>query len=234
MIENKIDRWQLRSLLRKTAAEFGVSVGEQGSEQMAIHFALLLKWSLKISLTSLTRPEEIAARHFGESLFLVKLCNEPGDAENGLMVDVGSGAGFPGLPLKVVWPEITTVLLEPNQKKATFLKEVVRSAGIARADIYALRLEEALASGNPAARILCGQASLVTMRAVGVTTPMLDYLRKLLQPGGRLALFLGDDHAQLVQKHGGFEWASATSIPFSERRVILIGRLREARQASEK
>lgn len=229
-IENKVDSATLRSLLRKTTAELGVDVGERGIEQMAAHFALLLKWNRKINLTSLTRPEEIAARHFGESLYLSKIWNERNGSEDGLLVDVGSGAGFPGLPLKAIWPDLAAVLIEPNQKKATFLKEVVRSAGIEGVEVRALRLEEALASETGSKNCLRDRASIVTLRAVAVSATLLADLRNLLRPGGMLALFLGVQDAASAQTHLGFEWSSPVAIPHSERRVILIGKLCEIQQ----
>jgi 16S rRNA (guanine527-N7)-methyltransferase len=231
--EGEVDPETLRSLLRNTAAEFGVAVCERGIEQMGAHFALLLKWSRKINLTSLTRPEEIAVRHFGESLFLNKVLTKLGAPEDGLLVDVGSGAGFPGLPLKVVWPALFTVLLEPNQKKATFLKEVVRSAGIDGVEVRASRLDESLATDNAARKILRGRASIVTMRAVAVSAELTADLRKLLRPGGLLALFLGEEDAVTARTFPGFEWNAPVAIPHSERRVIVIGKLCEVQHAPD-
>lgn len=233
VIDSSVDRATLRSLLRKTAGEFGVAVGERGIEQMAAHFALLLKWNRKINLTSLTRPEEIAARHFGESMYLSKVWSELGAPVEGLLVDVGSGAGFPGLPLKAVWPDLATVVLEPNQKKATFLKEVVRSAGIQGVDVWALRLDKALAVGNPAEKNLRSRASIVTMRGVALSAELAADLRKLLRPSGMLAIFLGEQNAAATQKLPGFEWNSPVAIPHSERRVIVIGKLRDAQNTGD-
>jgi 16S rRNA (guanine527-N7)-methyltransferase len=226
-IDNKVDPATLRALLRNSAAEFGVAVRGRGIEQMAKHFALLLQWNRKINLTSLTRPEEIAARHFGESLYLSKVLSEINPTQDGLLIDVGSGAGFPGLPLKVVWPALATALLEPNQKKATFLKEVVRRTGVEGVDVHALRLGEALASRKDSGKELCGRASIVTVRAVAMSTKLLEDIRKLLRPSGLLALFLGLQDAAAVQQLRGFEWNPPVSIPHSERRVIVIGRLCE-------
>ena len=223
--EDAIDSAKLQSLLRNTVAEFGVTVGERGIEQMAAHFALLLKWNRKMNLTSLTRPKEIAARHFGESLYLSKVCSELGVLPEGVLVDVGSGAGFPGLPLKAVWPTLATVLLEPNQKKAIFLKEVVRNACFAGIAIRALRLDEAVAGSSADEPRLGSRASIATMRAVAVSPESLADLRKLLRPAGTLALFLGGEDALAVKKFPGFEWNTPIAIPHSVRRVIVLGRV---------
>ena len=222
--EIDVDPGELRSLLRKTVAEVGVSVNERSIEQMTVHFAMLLKWNRKINLTSLIRVEEIATRHFGESLYLHKVCKELDAQRDGMLVDVGSGAGFPGLPLKAAQPDLATVLLESNKKKATFLKEVVRSAGLEKIDVRALRLDEALAGGNATKDCLRERASIVTMRAVAVSSGILSDLRKLLRPSGRLALFLGEQDAMAVKKLPFFEWETPKQIPHSKRRAIMIGK----------
>lgn len=89
---------------------------------LARHFDLLQKWNLKMNLTSIVDPAAIVTRHFGESLFLA--VHLPPDAAT--VADIGSGAGFPGLPLAVARPELTVTLVESVAKKAAFLKEAAR------------------------------------------------------------------------------------------------------------
>ena len=179
------------------------------------HFALLVRWNQRMNLTALRRHEQIATRHFEESLFLAKLFPQA----TGLIVDVGSGAGFPGLPLKVAHSAMPIVLLEPNKKKAAFLKEVVRSCALEGAEVRAERLSEAVRGK------LAGRASLVTMRAVAATADVLDDLGRLLQNDGQIALFVGENDALKLAKAPGFHWKEPVTIPHSERRVILTGRL---------
>ncbi len=204
-------------LLRSVARDPGLTLTERQIEQLATHFALLIHWNRKVNLTSVRRPDEIARRHFEESLFLAKLLTSEMLRRQPLLVDVGSGAGFPGLPLKVARPSLAAVLLEPNRKKCAFLKEVVRSCALADVSVRSERLEQA-ARGD-----LAGRASLVTMRAVALTSEVFEDLRKLLAPGGRLALFLGAKDAEAVARAPGFDWHAPIAIPHSERRVILIG-----------
>ena len=111
------------------------------------------------------------------------------------------------------------VLLEPNKKKAAFLKEVVRSCALEGAEVRAERLSET-ARGE-----LAGRASSVTMRAVAVTADVLDDLGRLLQSDGQIALFVGENDAVKLAKAPGFDWEEPVAIPHSERRVILTGRL---------
>jgi 16S rRNA (guanine527-N7)-methyltransferase len=202
----------LLRLLRTVASRLGLKLSDRQMQQLATHFALLLQWNEKINLTAVRAPEEIAARHFGESLYLAKLMPPPA----GLLVDVGSGAGFPGLPLKIAWPGVETVLLEPNQKKATFLKEVVRSCDLRGVEVRAERLEDAASLG--------GRAQLATMRAVALDEGTLRELSRLLASDGCLALYLGEDSATALANFKGFDWQAAARIPGAERRVIRIGR----------
>jgi len=210
----------LRPLLEQAASELGLSLSSEQLRQLTTHFSLLLKWNQKINLTSIRKPEEIATRHFEESLFLTKLLPQP----DGLLVDVGSGAGFPGLPLKIVWPGVETVLLEPNQKKATFLKEAIRSCGLGGIEVRAERLEDAVGTQ------LAGRAHLVMMRAVAPTAAVLTNLSRLLAPGGRIALFVGEASVTTLAARPEFDWNRPDPIPHSVRRVILTGLLRNSRQ----
>lgn len=205
-----------KALIEAAAAEVGVPLAAAQLDQLATHFRLLLQWNRKINLTAVREPRRIASRHFGESLFLSTLIPEPA----GILVDVGSGAGFPGLALRVVWPRAECVLVESSQKKATFLREVIRQAGLSRARVECARAEE-LARGA-----LAGACAMATMRAVAADSAMLECLAQLLAPGGWCALFVGEsDAAELVGCHG-FAWRSPVPVPHGERRVILLGQRR--------
>lgn len=202
-------------LLEGVLSEVGLVLSEVQVRRLAGHFSLLLRWNEKINLTSVRKPEEIVTRHFEESLFLAKLL----PMRAGLMVDVGSGAGFPGLPLKIAWPSVETVLLEPNKKKATFLKEVIRGCDLKGIEVRTERLEE-VAEGE-----LAGRAALVTLRAIKPSPELLADLKRLLAPGGRVALLLGNQDASHLAKSPDFQWEDPVRIPRSLRRVVLIGRL---------
>jgi 16S rRNA (guanine527-N7)-methyltransferase len=228
---------ELRRLLEEAVARLAFMLSEEQMQQLAVYFGLLLRWNEKINLTSIRRPDEMAVRHFEESLFLIKALDETGaqaqrptsrsDVQT-LLVDVGSGAGFPALPLKIAKPHWHVVLLEPTIKKIAFLKEVIRHCVLEGVEARAERLEEA-ARGD-----LAGRAALVTLRAVAITPLMLSDLKRLLAPEGCLALFLGERDAQRLQASGAsaayepeyVRWESSVPIPRSERRVILLGRLR--------
>ena len=131
------------------------------------------------------------------------------------VVDVGSGAGFPGLPIKMWAPDIRLTLIESNHKKAIFLKEVVRTRGLVAVEVFASRAES-----FPAA-----SADIVTLRAVERFENVLPVAANLVKPGGTLALLIGN--AQIETAEGlvsGLEWQQALSVPVSEKRALLIGR----------
>src|SRR5438093_2961136 len=98
------------------------ALSEEQLAAVQIYLELLLKWNAKINLTAIRKPEEIATRHFGESLFAATQIF-PDQDSNASLIDIGSGAGFPGLPMKIWAPGIALTLIESNQHKATFLRE---------------------------------------------------------------------------------------------------------------
>ncbi len=103
--------------------------------QLSIYLDLLLKWNARTNLTAIREPEEIVKRHFGESLFAARHMTV---GKN--LLDFGSGAGFPGLPIQLLHPELAVTLAESQNKKATFLREVVRTLGL-KTEVWSARVE---------------------------------------------------------------------------------------------
>jgi 16S rRNA (guanine527-N7)-methyltransferase len=120
--------------------------------KLSLYLELLLKWNARTNLTAIRDPEEIVRRHFGESLFAGRHLAP----EANTVLDFGSGAGFPGLPIAILRPEITVTLAESQNKKATFLREVVRTLAL-QVEIWAARVET-----MPESRVF----HTVTLRAV--------------------------------------------------------------------
>lgn len=106
------------------------------SAQLSRYLDLLLKWNARTNLTAIRKPEQIVQRHFGESLFAGRHLH----SEAKTLLDLGSGAGFPGLPIALLHPEIAVTLAESQGKKASFLREAVRTLGI-HVEIWADRAE---------------------------------------------------------------------------------------------
>ena len=190
-------------------------------QHISIYIDLLLRWNARINLTAIRQEEEIVTRHFGESLFAANHLfpqGRPGSAET--LIDVGSGPGFPGLPIKIWAPEIHLTLIESNQKKATFLREIARAITLTDINIFPDRAET---YPNP-------PADVVTLRAVEHFETTLPIAAGLVAPGGRLALLIGE--AQLARTQAltpRFKWAPPVQVPLSSSRVLTIGLQQNAR-----
>jgi 16S rRNA (guanine527-N7)-methyltransferase len=130
----------------------------------------------------------------------------------GLLVDIGSGAGFPGLPIKIWSPETRVTLIESNNKKVAFLREVIRALTLTNVDVFPSRAED-----FPAA-----SASTITLRAVERFDQILPTAASLMSPFGRLALLIADSQLQTARAHPGLRWQDPESIPLSKSRLLLM------------
>ncbi len=117
-----MSRISFRSALESAAPEYGLELATDTLDRFCEHYELLVLWNRKVNLTRITDPVEAARRHFLESAFLSRVL----DSAPVRIVDVGSGAGFPGVPLACMFPSARVTLVEPLAKRAVFLKEVVR------------------------------------------------------------------------------------------------------------
>src|SRR5215472_4670864 len=124
--------------IRRAAGEFSLTVGSEQIQHIQQFTKLLLTWNDKINLTAIRDPLEILYRHFCESMFGAKVL----PVENCRLADVGSGAGFPGLPLKIIRPDLEVFLIESNVKRATFMAEVIRELDLTDAKVLVSRFEE--------------------------------------------------------------------------------------------
>lgn len=194
-------------------------------QSISTYIDILVRWNARVNLSAIRDPDQIVTRHFGESLFAARHLfpgslyagtAERSSASQGRQVsvaDVGSGAGFPGLPIKLWAPHISLTLIESNQKKATFLREVARALTLADINITTSRAE-ALASGT---------FDLVTLRAVESFAAILPVAASLVAPPGRLALLIGRsqlDPARSVLPQ--FAWSSPKPIPMSRNRILVV------------
>ncbi len=180
---------------------------------LSTYLDLLLRWNQRLNLTAIRDPDEIVTRHFGESLFTAaQLLPDPKVSLHA--VDLGSGAGFPGLPLKIYAPNLRLTLIESQHKKATFLREVIRALHLRDAEVFAARAET-----------FSGHADLVTLRAVERFEAALPVAARLLSPPpSRLALLIGAAQADTARHLlPAFNWSLPISFPQSNSRILLIG-----------
>lgn len=179
--------------------------------QIETYIELLVRWNEKINLTAIRDREEMVTRHFGESLLLAR------DARlEGRLLDIGSGAGFPGLALKTACSNLEVTLLEPVGKKRAFLLEAVRVCSFTRVTVRRERLE---AFGPPEDGF-----ETITARAVGNLGDLVEYAKPILSESGRLCLWLSRLQAtRLRAAKADFNWLDEISVPGNVERVILIG-----------
>ena len=179
--------------------------------EIAVYLRLLKKWNQTIPLTSIDDDSEIVARHFGESIFAGRFLS----LETGRLADVGSGAGFPGLPLKIAFPALRVALIEPNLKKCAFLREVKDALALESLKIVRSTYEN-LAPVPESFDFICS-------RALGGYRRLLQWSRQALNPGGHVILWLGVDDSTSISRLEGWNWQLPINIPESKRRVLLIG-----------
>lgn len=190
----------------------GRALSEAQLALVLTYLDLLLKWNARLNLTAIRNPEEVVTRHFGESLFAARQLF-PSNADAGAAVDIGSGPGFPGIPLKLWNSSLQMTLIESNQRKATFLREVVRALKLGNVEVLAIRAES-----------LSLQADLVTFRAVEKFERTLAVARSLVKPGGRIAILIGEAQVAIAQRLlPEVQWREPLAVPGSSNRVLLVG-----------
>jgi len=210
------------------------SLNDRQLAQVDLYLDLLLRWNARINLTAVREPEEIIARHFGESLFAARhlyRANWNAETEHWKLLDVGSGAGFPGFPIKIWVPTLDATLLESNQRKATFLREVVRALQLSEVEILATRAENFVK--QRANSLLPITDVTVTLRAVErfqqVLFTAVDLLERFPVESRRLALLIGAGQVETARRIAQtVTWADPLPIPQSSQRVLLIGHWRPA------
>jgi 16S rRNA (guanine527-N7)-methyltransferase len=220
----------------------GARLSPAQPHSISTYIDLLLRWNARINLTSVRNPEKIVTRHFGESLFAARVLflatdrvvagdrvarallpatdfpPPAGMPGNSHLIDLGSGAGFPGLPIKIWDPSIRLTLIESNHKKVAFLREAVRSLALTDVNVFAGRAQDFPheQSSDP--------DCTVTLRAVEGFASILPVAARLVPRVGRLALLIGESQVILArQLLPGLAWSDPLPIPLSSSRVLLIG-----------
>ncbi|MGQ9829922.1 MAG: 16S rRNA (guanine(527)-N(7))-methyltransferase RsmG [Roseiflexus sp.] len=174
----------MMNFLLNTAREWGLRLNQQQIEQFARYSAELRAWNTRVNLTAITDEEGIVVRHFLDSL---RCALSWGDAPSSL-IDIGSGAGFPGLPLKILRPEMRVALVESIGKKATFLRHVVDVLNLR--DVTVLNARAETVGRDPHHR---EQYDVVTARAVAELATLVEYCLPLCRVDGRVLAPKGSD-----------------------------------------
>jgi len=150
-------------------------------DQLSLYLDLLLRWNARTNLTAIREPEAVVTRHFGESLFAAHILS-PRLPEGATLLDFGSGAGFPGLPIQLYRPDLRVTLAESQNKKATFLREAVRTLGLTT-EVWAARAET-----MPTGRTF----DCITLRAVDKMDTAIADATPRVSPNGLMAILAGE------------------------------------------
>ena len=180
------------------------------SARFARYLALIRRWNQRVNLTAVRDDEGILRRHFVESVF----CARALPAGIGTLLDFGSGAGFPGIPIALCRPEIAVTLAESNGKKSAFLREAVREL-TAPCTVFAGRGES-----------LAGTFDCVALRAVDRMGQATAAGARLVAPGGCLALMTTRSDLEALRTTAGsaISWSQPLDVPGGESRVLALGR----------
>ena len=199
------------AVIERAMKEFELRLSEQQVQQIQQYTRILLDWNEKLNLTAIRDPLEILYRHFCESMYGATLL----PVENCRLADVGSGGGFPGLPLKILRPAWEVFLIESNVKKATFLAEVVRELGLSNAKVLVSRYEEL---GEEVAPL-----DLVCCRALGEFGSFLAWAGSPQVGAKQALLWLGGRDLAEVRALPGWAWNPPVPMPHSIQRILLLG-----------
>ncbi|HET6932832.1 MAG TPA: 16S rRNA (guanine(527)-N(7))-methyltransferase RsmG [Candidatus Acidoferrum sp.] len=201
--------------VRRALGEFQIPAESSQVLQIQHYIKTLLRWNEKLNLTAIRDPLEILYRHFCESMFAAGAI----PVDKGRLADIGSGPGFPGIPLKIIRPELELCLVESNIKKGTFLAEVVRELKLTNSRVLISRYEEL---GEEIAPI-----DYVCSRAVGEFGPFLEWAGSQRVQAGQVVLWIGGRDVEEVQRNKNWEWRAPILIPKSLQRYLLVGKKQE-------
>lgn len=195
------------------------NVSDKQSKQFDIYADTLVEWNEKMNLTGITEPDDIVIKHFVDSLMLLDYCDIPQGAS---VVDVGTGAGFPGIPLLIARNDIKLTLMDSLQKRLTFLDEVLRQTELTAETVHG-RAEEL---GNDEA--FREKFDIATARAVAPLNILCEYCLPFVKVGGYFAALKGSndeiadaDHA-IAELGGELIRNTAYKLPNNDGRSIVI------------
>jgi 16S rRNA (guanine527-N7)-methyltransferase len=201
--------------IRRALGEFEIPVESKQVVLIQQYIGILLRWNEKLNLTAIRDPLEILYRHFCESMFAAGAI----PVDKGRLADIGSGPGFPGIPLKIIRPELELCLVESNIKKGTFLAEVVRELQLTNSRVLISRYEEL---GEEVAPL-----DYVCSRAVGEFVPFLQWAGSERVAAQQVILWIGGRDLEEIRKIKTWEWREPILIPKSLQRYLLVGKKRE-------
>lgn len=221
-----MDFLKFKELMNKYSEKIEIVFNEKQLEQFYKYMKLLIEWNEKINLTAITEPEQIILKHFIDSLTINKYIKK-GDS----LVDIGTGAGFPGIPIKIYRPDINIVLVDSLNKRINFLDDVISNLELKGIETIHSRVEEF--GRNKKYREKFG---IVTARAVANLTVLSEYLIPLAKIDGKCICMKGneikeeyDNSQKAIEILGGkIQKIEKFELPYSDmtRNIIIIDKIK--------
>lgn len=171
-----------KTILQQTLAEYHILLDEKAVDRLCGYDDLLIEWNQVMNLTALTEPQDVALKHFADSLMLLSYCEIPQGAS---LIDVGTGAGFPGLVLAIARPDLHITLLDSLQKRLNFLKEVCTALSISNVTTVHSRAEDG------ARTVLRDSFDFAVARAVAPLNVLCEYCLPYVKVGGSFLAMKG-------------------------------------------
>lgn len=222
-----MEKEEWKELLKEQCSKLNIEIDEKKREQFYNYMQILVKWNENINLTAITEPKEVLQKHFIDSLTIL-----PYIEENKTIIDVGTGAGFPGIPVKIAKENTKVVLLDALNKRLNFLNEVINELELKNIQTIHARAEEAGKNKN-----LRENFDIAVSRAVAPLNILVEYLLPLVKIGGKCICMKGSNIEEELKNSkkaidmlgGEIEKVDEFVLPDSDikRSVIVIKKIKE-------
>ena len=185
----QIGSQQWLAMVLDGAAQLGVDLDERQAHQFARHARMLMQWNRKHNLTTIVDPVQVAVKHFLDAI--APAAHIP---PNGRLLDMGTGGGFPGIPLKIMRPLQPMLLIDGRRKKISFVKQVIRELALTRIEARQVRLE--ILGGEKENR---SAFDVIVCRALGNLEQVVHWAAPLLTPAGRIVAYQGPGDSRVAE-----------------------------------
>lgn len=216
---------EFSSSLKQKAKKINIEIDNEKAEKLYNYMSMLLEWNEKINLTAIVEPEEVILKHFIDSITIEKYLDS-----NKKLVDVGTGAGFPGIPLNIVRNDIEYTLVDSLNKRIKFLDEVINNVNLNNIQTIHARAEDF-------AKEKRANYDIATSRAVAALNILLEYLLPLIKVGGMCICMKGSNIEEEIKQSkkaldilgGKIEKVEKIILPDSDitRNIVLIRKVKE-------